>query len=66
VEIKGAQAQFIAKTIYITSNKLPWEWYAPEVMKNYSMSALLRRIDKFVWCTEKNNFQVKNEREKRD
>jgi len=43
---KGAHAQFVAKTIVITSNKEPLQWY-----KNISQEhipALLRRIDKLV------------------
>jgi len=46
VGTKGAHAQFVAKTIVITSNKEPLQWY-----KNISQEhipALLRRIDKLI------------------
>ncbi len=42
VETKGGHAQFVAKTIIITSNKKPEEWYTNE---NLDIRALLRRID---------------------
>lgn len=45
VETKGAQAQFMAKRIFITSNKLPDEWYHPD--PRYNFDALYRRIDRF-------------------
>lgn len=47
VETKGGQAQFMAKRIFITSNKLPEEWYGEDT--RFDKDALYRRIDKLVW-----------------
>lgn len=51
LEIKGATTPCLARTIYITSNKSPLQWY-----EKYStvgaMAALFRRIDKFVVVPE--------------
>ena len=52
VETKGGQASFIAKTIVITSNALPREWY--QNIRNYS--ALARRIDVVMKFTGENQF----------
>ena len=52
VETKGGQASFIAKTIVITSNALPREWY--QNVRNYS--ALARRIDVVMKFTGENQF----------
>lgn len=43
VETKGGQANFVAETIIITSNKEPWEWYS----RIPDMGALYRRITKW-------------------
>ena len=52
VETKGGQASFIAKTIVITSNALPREWY--QNIRNYG--ALARRIDVVMKFTGENQF----------
>ena len=52
VETKGGQASFIAKTIVITSNALPREWY--QNIRNYA--ALARRIDVVMKFTGENQF----------
>lgn len=44
VEVKGGFAEFLAKTVYITTNQNPWKWYGGD-------DAWLRRID-FIWCTD--------------
>ena len=52
VETKGGQASFCAKTIVITSNALPREWY--QNIRNYA--ALARRIDVVMKFTGENQF----------
>lgn len=47
VETKGGQVQFRAKTVYITSNKKPQEWYN-NVKITQDMSALERRIERWI------------------
>ena len=48
VEIKGGQVNFCPKTVVITSNCRPDEWY-----KNVpNMAALIRRIDKLMFFPE--------------
>jgi len=48
VETKGGHVQFIAKTIVITSNSVPSDWY-----KNVYFASFMRRVDKWhimpVW-----------------
>lgn len=44
VEVKGGFVNFLAKTIYITTNQNPWKWYGGD-------DAWLRRID-FIYCTD--------------
>lgn len=46
VEAKGVMggANFVARTLYITSNALPADWYE----STYPIGALTRRIDEFV------------------
>lgn len=43
VETKGGQVQFVAKTIIITSNLHPLQWY-----KNMYFPALQRRVTKWI------------------
>lgn len=45
VETKGGSVQFVAKTIVITSNKSPGQWYRDEIDK----SPLKRRTTRFNW-----------------
>lgn len=47
VEIKGAKVNFAPKVLYISSNKLPWEWWSQEVP--YNQQAFMRRIDEIVY-----------------
>lgn len=48
VERKGGQSQFLAKSIYITSNKSPSEWYKND--GRFEWDALFRRITTItVW-----------------
>lgn len=47
VQTKGGQVQFLAKEIIITSNEMPFHWYN-KGEKTQDMSALFRRIDKWV------------------
>lgn len=44
VETKGGQAVFLAKTLIITSNNTPAQWY-----KNVNLQALIRRVDKWMY-----------------
>ncbi|ABU48443.1 putative replication-associated protein [Swan circovirus] len=44
VEYKGGMTQFVAKTLIITSNREPREWYKCEV----DCTALYRRIDRYL------------------
>lgn len=46
VETKGGTRAFLAKTIMITSNKLPNEWYSDEISNK---DALYRRINELKW-----------------
>jgi len=43
VEVKGGKTQFLAKTIVITTNKVPSKWYGPKVY----FEALQRRVDEW-------------------
>lgn len=45
VESKGGQIQFVARTIILTSNKSPAEWYSSD--SNCYIEALLRRIAQY-------------------
>lgn len=47
VPIKGGFVEFVAKTIYITTNENPWTWYGAD-------DAWLRRIN-FIWCSDFND-----------
>lgn len=49
VETKGGQRNFVAKTLVITSNKLPEDWYKKEL--NLVWAAFYRRIDEFIVWT---------------
>lgn len=55
VETKGASAVFQAKTLIITSNKWPYEWYRNIIGKNtVDPLALFRRIDElFIYDDSK-------------
>jgi hypothetical protein len=44
VEFKGGMTQFVAKTLIITSNREPRDWYKSE----FDLSALYRRINKYL------------------
>lgn len=46
VETKGGTRNFLAKTIHITSNKSPHEWYSDEITNK---DALYRRITEIKW-----------------
>lgn len=50
VEVKGGKVHFAPKRLYITSNKLPHEWYNPEVPYNHD--AFYRRINKIIYMPE--------------
>lgn len=58
VEAKCVQGglNFVAKSIYITSNARPDEWYAPE----YPILALTRRITEFVHFLPGSTFEENN------
>lgn len=53
LEYKGGTTPILAERIYITSNKLPADWY--KTIDN--IDALLRRITKFYFVPELNNYQ---------
>lgn len=55
LEVKGGQVQFIAKTVYITSNKKPADWYKDDRIKT-DMSALERRIERWIIVPEQGVF----------
>lgn len=44
VETKGAQTTFLAKTVILTSNNTPAQWY-----KNINLSAFIRRVDLWIY-----------------
>lgn len=44
VETKGGFVEFLAETIYITTNQNPWKWYGGD-------DAWLRRID-YIECRD--------------
>lgn len=50
VEIKGSKVNFAPKVLYISSNKLPWEWWSQEVPYNHA--AFMRRIDEIIYMPE--------------
>lgn len=43
VEVKGSHIQLVPKTIYITSNYVPWEWYQTSI----DTDPVIRRIDEW-------------------
>lgn len=47
VEIKGAKVNFAPKVLYITSNKLPHQWWNEKVPYNHD--AFYRRIDEIIY-----------------
>lgn len=48
VETKGGQAEFVAEDLIIISNKMPHEWWSPEVWQKIDSQALYRRITKVM------------------
>lgn len=48
VQTKGGQAQFVAKRIWITSNKHPNEWYS----SIFNYAALRRRLERLLRCVD--------------
>ena len=48
VETKGGHVNFCPKTILITSNQAPDEWYRN--ISNYE--AFVRRVEKFIFCSD--------------
>lgn len=44
IETKGGQTIFLAKTIIITSNNTPAQWY-----KNVNLKAFIRRVDLWIY-----------------
>lgn len=57
VPVHGALQNFNSKLIVITSNKLPTEWWKPEVLGTHGMAALFRRIHVyFFWDPIKRDF----------
>ncbi|KAL0168654.1 hypothetical protein M9458_036876 [Cirrhinus mrigala] len=54
VPVKGAFVEFLAKWIYITSNRHVWDWYHFE---GYDPSAILRRVFVYyVWDAASSRF----------
>lgn len=50
LEVKGGMVQFLAKRLWITSNKVPLEWWKDEVLAKYDFGAFTRRVTKlYVW-----------------
>lgn len=47
VEVKGGKVTFAPKRLFITSNKLPHEWYNPDVPFNHD--AFYRRVNKIIY-----------------
>lgn len=56
VEVKGSTVPFVARTIVITSNKHYTKWYSNENITS-DMSALERRISRYIWIPEQENIQ---------
>lgn len=48
LEVKGGHIKFLARTLCITSNKRPEQWYSDEVLRRHDLGALLRRIDRRI------------------
>lgn len=46
VETKGGTREFVAKTIHITSNRSPCEWYSDEITNK---DAFFRRVTEIKW-----------------
>lgn len=66
VQTKGAQTHFLAKTLIITSNKQPWEWYNNEKVQQY-MDPLYRRIDRWIYIPKEGeiyNFEKREDFER--
>lgn len=52
IQTKGGQAQFLAKRVFITSNRSPDLWYSSEKVRPY-LAAFYRRVTKAYWCPER-------------
>lgn len=52
VQVKGAFVEFVSKTIIITSNKRPEEWYDKEKIPD--QSAMWRRFNEMWYCERGN------------
>lgn len=58
VEIKGGYVEFIAKDIYITSNKYIKEWYK---FNYFNENALLRRVNEYKeFYIENDEYKIKD------
>ena len=53
VQSKGGQLPFLAKRVYITSNKPPSMWYK----KQKYLESFERRVEHFMWCPTEGEFQ---------
>jgi len=49
VSVKGSHTFFNPNTIYITSNKIPIDWYKEDIRSKYDFNALYRRITKVIF-----------------
>lgn len=47
VEVKGAKVNFAPRRLYISSNKMPSQWYSENVPYNHD--AFFRRIDEIIY-----------------
>lgn len=50
VQVKGGHREFVAKTLYVSSNRAPWEWW-PKA-KSGDWDAIVRRVDEWWAFTE--------------
>jgi hypothetical protein len=58
VETKGGHINFIARTIYITSNTAPTTWYPGFTYRDPSLVAFCRKIDIVYWMRTKHDVLV--------
>lgn len=58
VEIKGGAVEFVAKKVFITSNKPPSEWYQSDKL---DLRALYRRLDKVTHYVKRQSGEVEIE-----
>lgn len=56
VEVKGSTVPFMAQTVIITSNQHYTKWYKDERITE-DMSALERRISRYIWIPEQEDIQ---------